>query len=177
MEVVMFRYALLLLSALVLVPAEVAGQRGLADAPLRPASLSLSGPRVGLTVLSGDVARIAREEHGVKRSVVTQFGWQFERRFLTQETGPSGVFEWVFLVGGMEQGAFFPSLSWITGVRTSSGFEVGAGPNMTPLGIGFAVAGGVSVRSGYMQFPINIALVSSENGVRTSALVGFTTRR
>jgi hypothetical protein len=33
------------------------------------------------------------------------------------------------------------------------------------------------VRSGYMHFPINLALVSSENGVRTSALVGFTTLR
>jgi hypothetical protein len=177
MEVLVSRYALSLLMVLLFVPVHAAAQEGTGGAPPRPVSLSLSGPRVGLTVLTGESARIAKEDHGVRRPVVTQFGWQFERRFLTQEAGPSGVFEWVFLVGGLEQGAFFPSVSWITGIRTASGIEVGAGPNATPLGLGFAVAAGVSVPSGYMQFPINIALVSSENGVRTSALVGFTTRR
>jgi hypothetical protein len=177
MEVFVSRYALSLLAALLLGPASALAQTDTTGAPPRPMSLSLSGPRMGITVLTGESARIAREDHGVDRPVVTQFGWQFERRFLHQDTGPSGVFEWVFLVGGLEQGAFFPSLSWITGVRTPSGIEVGAGPNITPLGLGFAVAGGISLRSGYMQFPINVALVSSENGVRTSALVGFTTRR
>jgi hypothetical protein len=173
----MSRPILPLLVALLLVPSAAGAQTAATDAPPRPVSLSLSGPRIGLTVLTGESARIAREEHGVKRAVVTQFGWQFERRFLEQETGPTGVFEWVFLVGGLDQGAFFPSVSWITGVRTPSGIEFGAGPNVTPLGFGFAAAAGISVRSGYMQFPMNVAIVSSENGIRTSALLGFTTRR
>jgi hypothetical protein len=173
----MIRSAVSLLLVLLFAPLTAAAQTAVGEAPLRPVSLSLSGPRIGLTLLTGEAARLAREEHGIKRSVVSQFGWQFERRFLEQETGPSGVFEWVFLVGGLDQGAFFPSASWITGVRMPSGVEFGAGPNVTPLGLGFAVAAGISLRSGYMQFPMNVAIVSSENGVRTSALLGFTTRR
>ncbi|HUF51152.1 MAG TPA: hypothetical protein VMN60_09980 [Longimicrobiales bacterium] len=48
---------------------------------------------------------------------------------------------------------------------------------ITPLGLGFAGAAGVTLRSGYMSFPLNVALVSSLNGLRTSALAGFTIRR
>jgi hypothetical protein len=166
--------------ALVLLLPAGALQAQVADgsaADVRPERVSLSGPRLGITVLSGESARIAREDHGVKRSVVSQFGWQFERRFLSPEHGPSGVFEWVLLAGGLDQGAFFPSVSWITGIRTESGIEFGAGPNATPLGVGLAVAAGITVRSGHMNFPLNLALVSSENGVRTSVLAGFTMRR
>ena len=143
----------------------------------RPRTVHLGGPRMGITVLSGDAAEIAERDHGLERSVLTQFGWQFERRFFAAHEGPSGIFEWVVLVGGLDQGKVFPSVSWITGVRSQSGLELGAGPNATPIGVGFALAAGYNVRSGYMNFPLNIALVSSEKGIRTSALIGFTTRR
>jgi hypothetical protein len=141
------------------------------------AMLRLSGPRIGLTVLSGESARVAQEDYGIKGSVLTQFGWQFERRFVQLESGPSGVFEWVLLAGGLEQGKLFPSLSWLTGIRAPSGVEFGAGPNLTPAGVGLAVAAGVTIPSGSLNFPVNVAIVSSERGIRTSVLAGFTTRR
>jgi hypothetical protein len=164
---------LLLLAALPLEARQPASE----SVPARPAQVSLSGPRIGLTILTGESARIAKEDYNVKRPLVTQFGWQFERRFLESDGGPTGVFEWILLVGGLDQGAFFPSLSWITGIRTTSGVEFGAGPNVTPLGVGFAAAGGIMLRSGFMHFPLNVALVSSGKGVRTSVLGGFAVRR
>jgi hypothetical protein len=148
-----------------------------ADTPPVAQRISLGGPRVGITVLTGESARIAKDEHDVKRPLVTQFGWQFERRFISPSEGPVGVFEWVVLIGGLDQGAFFPSVSWITGIRTESGIEFGVGPNVTPLGFGFAAGTGINLRSGHMNFPLNLAIVSSGNGVRSSALVGFTMRR
>jgi hypothetical protein len=168
------RSFLVILAAVALTATSVAAQDP--TVPPRPKSVSLGGPRFGVTMLSGESARIAKEDYGVERSVVTQFGWQFERRFFSKENGPSGIFEWVVLVGGLEQGAFFPSISWITGVRTASGVEFGVGPNATPLGVGFAAAAGITIPAGYMQFPFNVAVVSSANGVRVSALAGFTTR-
>jgi hypothetical protein len=168
------RPILAILAALVLTATSAAAQDG--PVPPRPKSVSLGGPRFGVTMLTGESARIAKEDYGVDHPVVTQFGWQFERRFFSKQDGPSGIFEWVLLIGGLEQGAFFPSLSWITGVRTVGGVEFGVGPNATPLGVGFAAAGGITVPAGYMQFPLNVAVVSSANGVRVSALAGFTTR-
>jgi len=144
---------------------------------VRPPMLKLAGPRFGITVLSGEAARIAREDFGLEHPVVTQFGWQFERRFMDMESGPSGVFEWVLLAGGLEQGKLFPSVSWLTGIRTPSGLEFGAGPNLTPVGLGLAAAAGVTIPSGSLNFPVNVAIVSSERGIRTSVLAGFTTRR
>ena len=144
---------------------------------VKPKAVALGGPRVGLTVLSGESYRVAREDHGLTRSVVSQFGWQFERSFSTGDNGPTGIFEWVLLVGGLDQGKVFPSISWITGLRSAGGVEFGAGPNVTPIGFAFAIAGGYSIPAGYMNFPVTVALVSSATGVRTTALVGFTTRR
>jgi hypothetical protein len=149
-----------------------------AQEPLPKAQkLSLSGPRVGVTVLTGEAYERARTDYELNSRVVTQFGWQFERRFFDSDTGPMGLFEWVLLVGGLEQGLFFPSISWLTGLRTSSGLEFGLGPNVSGLGVGLAAAAGVNLRSGYMNFPVNVALVSSDSGVRTSVLGGFTMRR
>jgi hypothetical protein len=145
--------------------------------PPRAEQLSLSGPRVGITVLTGEAARRARAEFDLEHPVVTQFGWQFERRFFTADDGPTGVFEWVLLAGGLEQGLFFPSISWLTGIRTQSGIEFGVGPNVNGLGVGLATAAGMNLRSGHMNFPVNVALVSSASGVRSSVLAGFNMRR
>jgi hypothetical protein len=147
------------------------------DIPPRGEEISLSGPRFGMTVLTGEGAQRAKDDFGVNTPVLSQFGWQFERRFLSSQDGLTGVFEWVLLVGGLEQGVFFPSVTWITGIRTPSGLEFGAGPNITPLSVGLAVGAGVNLQSGHMNFPLNAAIVSSGSGVRTSVLGGFTMRR
>ena len=60
------------------------------------------------------------------------------------------------------------------GVRTKSGAEFGVGPNLSAGGFGLALAAGVTTRVGPLNVPVNVAVVPSDFGVRTSLLVGFT---
>ena len=155
-------------------------------------AVNLSGPRIGVTYVLGEEARLLRDRLDVN-PIMTQFGWQFEYRFFEQEGGFSGINEFIFLLGGLDQAAVLPSASWIIGVRSSGGIEVGAGPvlALTPMiasirdgdfglgngkslsGIGFAVAAGVTIRADRVNFPINLALVRSDTGFRLSLLAGF----
>src|ERR1700752_120812 len=94
--------------------------------------VSLSGPRFGFTHLSEGVVRTLRDNYHITvGSVVTQFGWQFERHLYSNGT-ITALTEWVDLVGGLEQGTALPSGSWMVGLRARNGFEVGVGPNLTP---------------------------------------------
>lgn len=159
-----------------------AGAAAQAGPPLKEADpvqpISLSGPRFGLTLLSGGVrGRVAEVTGDAIAPVVTQFGWQWEKRFFTLGGGPTGVSEWVLLVGGLEQSVFLPSLTWLVGIRSVEGAEIGVGPNVTPAGAALAVAGGVTIQSGPIFFPVNVAVVPSSSGVRVSLLTGFNMRR
>ena len=138
--------------------------------------VSLSGPRFGATVVTGEAADVMREDFGLN-PVLFQFGWQFERRFFDSSAGIGGVTELILLVGGLEQGTAIPSASWVVGLRNAAGLELGVGPNLSPAGIGLALGGGITIRSGSISFPISAAVVSGDAGVRFSTLVGFTTRR
>jgi hypothetical protein len=147
----------------------------LAPPPAR--SLSLSGPRFGITTLSpGIVDQLARRDVNLN-PVISQIGWQVERQFFAAGGGVTVLHEWVGLVGGLDQGYAIPSASWMVGVRTAEGLEFGVGPNLTPAGVGLALAAGVTVRAGVMNVPFNIAVVPSQAGVRVSMLAGFTLRR
>jgi hypothetical protein len=143
--------------------------------------IKLSGPRVGVTFLSDGVVRKLHEDldgdFDNVGSVVSQFGWQWEKRFLTNQSGLTAVTEWAFLMGGLEQGVFIPSLSWLVGLRTAKGIEFAVGPNFTPAGPALAVAGGVTLRAGNLNFPLNLAVVPSHAGVRVSFLAGFNARK
>jgi hypothetical protein len=144
--------------------------------PLSP-PLDLSGPRVGLTVLSpGVVDKLATERIDV-RPIVSQFGWQVEKRFYGGSNGLTAVTEWVGLLGGLEQGLVIPSLSWLAGLRTRNGVEFGAGPNVTPVGVALVLAAGTTFRSGALNFPVNVAVTPTRAGVRVSVLTGFNGRR
>jgi hypothetical protein len=133
-----------------------------------------SGPRFGITFLGGSLTDTLRSRHNVDvSSVVTQFGWQFERQFASIEGGPVALNEWVLLVGGMEQGVFLPSLSWLVGVRFPNQFEFGVGPNITPAGVALAWSAGMTFRAGALAIPVNVALVPSKFGLRSSILTGF----
>lgn len=172
----------LLASFLVLFVASSATAQGVPDPnidlPKAPPSVRLSGPRVGVTFLSDGVVDKLADDTGVNVSpTVTQFGWQFEKRFYSGENGLTAVSEWVTLVGGLEQGVFLPSVSWLIGLRTGSGIEFAVGPNLTPVGTAFAAAAGVTLRSGRLNFPLNIAVVPSKSGVRVSFLAGFNARK
>ena len=138
--------------------------------------IRLDGPRVGFTVLSDGVVNKAREKGTNLNPFLTQFGWQFETRLFRLPNGLSGLVEFVPLVGGLEQGKFIPSVSGLLGVRGGKGFEFGVGPNLTPLGANIVLAVGTSIQSNGVNFPINLAVVPGNNGVRVSLLVGFNAR-
>ena len=140
--------------------------------------VNMSGPRFGLTMLSnGNIAKLKENDINV-RPLISQFGWQFEKQ--VYNGGGNGfaiLSEWIPVIGGMDQGVFLPSLNWLVGARSSSGTEFGIGPNITPLGVGLVVAGGVTVRSGGVNIPLNFAVASSKSGVRVSIMTGFNVRK
>ncbi len=140
--------------------------------------VDMTGPRVGLTVLNQQtVDRLFQERNIDVQSVVTQFGWQFERRMYTNGDGMTVLMEWVPLVSGLEQGVALPSFNWLVGLRTSAGTEFGFGPNVTPLGVGLVGAFGVTVKSGALHVPFNVAVATSRSGARVSIMTGFNIRK
>ena len=129
----------------------------------------LAGPRIGLTgIASGEIS----EE--LETNFLMQYGWQWESRF-ADGNEIAGLVEWVILVGGMEQGMFLPSVSSLVGLRSSSGFEFAAGPNLSIAGVGMAFSAGKNYTSGNLNLPVNFAFVPGVDGTgsRFSILVGF----
>jgi hypothetical protein len=139
-------------------------------------TVGLSGPRFGFTSLSDGVVEKLHDRSIDVRSGITQFGWQFEKQFYTKSGGLAAVNEWVFLLGGLEQGEALPSLTWLVGLRSAGGAEFGLGPNVTPAGVALAIAGGVTFRSGSLNVPVTVAVVPSKAGMRVSMLTGFNMR-
>lgn len=141
-------------------------------------TISMAGPRFGITAISSGVLDALGERAMNVRSPLTQFGWQFEKIFYAPvQPGPTVVSEWVVLAGGLEQGKMLPSLTWLVGLRTMNGTEFGVGPNLTPAGAALALAAGKSFQVGALHVPVNVAVVPSRGGVRVSVLTGFTIRR
>ena len=170
------RHAVIVLLSLVVLTGAASAQNVL-DPPGFTKTVNLSGPRFGLTALSpGVVDELHKREIDVT-SNISQFGWQFERQFYTRDSGVAAVNEWVFLLGGLDQGVALPSLSWMVGLRTREGAEFGIGPNITPAGVALALAGGVTFRAGNLNVPMNVAVVPSKAGTRISVLTGFNMRR
>jgi hypothetical protein len=169
------RHLIVLLLFAIAVSTPLYAQSGI-QAPSPVQELSLSGPRVGLTVLSPGV-HTTLEQMGIDvKPVISQFGWQHERQFYSSGAGLTALNEWVLLLGGLEQGAAIPSLSWIVGLRGAGGHEFGIGPNVTPAGIALAVSAGITFRTGAFNVPVNVAVVPTKVGTRVSVLSGFTMR-
>ncbi|MDH3325695.1 MAG: hypothetical protein OEM38_03140, partial [Gammaproteobacteria bacterium] len=80
-------------------------------------SETLSGPRLGVSYLSPKTIDFIEDKGLTVEPVITQFGWQFEKKFLTTTSGPEGITAIIPLFGGVEQGVFIPSLTWLTGLR------------------------------------------------------------
>src|SRR4051794_13763022 len=139
--------------------------------------VALSGPRVGMTILSQSTRDEIKKDTGITLGpVISQFGWQFEKQFYSTATGPTAVTEFVLLLGGLDQGAAIPSLNWLVGVRTREGVEFGVGPNITPAGAALAIAAGMTFRAGTLNVPFNAAVVPSRSGTRVSLLTDFSLR-
>lgn len=138
----------------------------------------LAGPRVGVTMVqAGSLASILRKDvplfsddireewtgsTGKYGAVMSQYGWQWESRFL-DGGDVVGLVEWIALVGGMEKGMFLPSVSSMVGIRTASGFEFAAGPNLSLGGIAMVIGIGKTLKFGKLNVPLNIAYVPSMN--------------
>jgi hypothetical protein len=95
--------------------------------------LNLSGPRMGVSVFSGETAkRIAspRLEGGIDGvPVMFQFGYQFETSYLNQG-GLQALFEFIPVVTGLDQGLVIPSINIMHGLRSNkNGIEFAFGPN------------------------------------------------
>lgn len=158
-------------------PAQVQGAAH-AKSVYKQEHLKLAGPRVGFTVLSQKYSDNMQEEFGTDlNSFMTQFGWQFETRVFTLDNGTSGLFEFVSLIGGLEQGKFLPSLSALIGMRSAKGLEFGVGPNVTLSGAGLVLAVGTNFQSQGVNFPVNFAFAPSNDGGRFSILFGFNARK
>ena len=145
--------------------------------PPRPALVNLSGPRVGVTALDDGVVLKLKDQLIEVPPMISQFGWQFEKAFFSKDSGVAAVSEWVVLAGGLERNVVIPSLTWLVGMRTAGGAEFGIGPNITPAGTALALAGGVTIRHGFINVPVNVAVVPSKAGMRVSFLTGFNMRR
>jgi hypothetical protein len=136
----------------------------------------LAGPRVGVTMVqAGSLASILRKDvslfsddireewtgsTGKYGAVMSQYGWQWESRFL-DGGDVVGLVEWIALVGGMEKGMFLPSVSSMVGVRTSKGIEFAVGPNLSLGGIAMVIGAGYNFKFGKLNVPVNIAYVPS----------------
>ena len=73
--------------------------------------------------------------------------------------------EWVFLVGGMEQGLFLPSVSSLFGMRFNSGFEAAFGPNLSLTGAGMVLAVGHTIKTDQLNIPVNLSFVPGKSEV------------
>lgn len=143
-----------------------------------PYMMKLNGPRFGVTyIASGELTRKLKDRYEITSPVITQFGWQFETQIFNIEGGPSGLIEFVPLIGGLDQGIFLPSASLICGLRAPSGLELGFGPNISAAGTGVVIAVGTSFTSGNVHFPFNFAVVPSRDGARFSLMCGFNYRK
>lgn len=161
--------------ALVVAASPAFAQSG-STAPTYPHTLSLSGPRFGLTMLSDGVVEKLKEENINIHPMVSQFGWQIEKQFYNG-SGVTALNEFVGLIGGLDQGVAIPSATWLVGLRTKEGAEFGVGPNVTPAGVALAIAAGVTFRAGILNVPMNFAVVPTRAGTRLTVLTGFTLRR
>lgn len=99
------------------------------------AQLNLSGPRMGLTIFSGEIAEIYRNKKSLGGfdaiPAMFQFGYQFEVKYLN-EGNFQALFEFVPTITGLDQGFFIPSINILNGLRHNrNGFEFAFGPNLT----------------------------------------------
>jgi hypothetical protein len=140
-------------------------------------TVNMAGPRFGMTLLNDRSIEELRKHNIQLKPIVSQFGWQFEKRMYANPEGLTVLSEWVPLITGLDQGVALPSLNWLAGLRTPSGHEFGIGPNISGAGVGLVIAGGLTVRSGALNIPMNVAVVTSRYGPRVTFLTGFNIRR
>jgi hypothetical protein len=157
------------------------------EAPKSQSGIVLAGPRIGLVYLMGDLPERLKKG-GIP--VLTQIGWQFENYFFQDESGWTGISEYVLMVAGMERELLLPSASWLVGIRSPTGVEFGIGPTVSMAsmargisndefsaenisGLGAVLAAGMTFKAGRVNFPVNVAFVKSGESNRFVLSCGF----
>ena len=135
---------------------------------------SMAGPRIGMTIISPGETSDELNKYEGNSAFMTQYGWQWESRFVSG-TEITGLVEWVVLLGGMEKGKILPSVSSIVGFRTAEGFEMGMGPNLSLGGLGMVFGMGMNFKSGELNLPVNFVIVppKENSGIAVSVMIGF----
>ena len=127
--------------------------------------LSLGGPRFGASYLQGgglkklrDAIHEAKPDAGEIDPIMTQFGWQIEYRMFRTSSGVTALTELIPLVGGMDQGLALPSATWLVGMRSRKGWELGFGPNVGIDGVSMMGGIGYTADLGGINVPLNVAV-------------------
>lgn len=94
--------------------------------------LNLEGPRMGITMFTGNNAQILKapaNEGGYNTNpFMFQFGYQFEKQYITSGNFQA-LFEFIPMISGLEKGMFVPSAALLNGIRSNkSGWEFAFGP-------------------------------------------------
>ena len=90
--------------------------------------LQLDGPRVGVTILNSQFYnRNINDSLGVG-PIISQFGWQFRMEVLRNPGGSAGLFEFIPMIGGLDQGLFIPSANALVGFREEKAGKLVADP-------------------------------------------------
>ncbi|MFZ5554866.1 MAG: hypothetical protein ACOZCO_17280 [Bacteroidota bacterium] len=102
--------------------------------PVPATKIRNNGPRMGAMFLGGNAAdrlTAPTSEGGYDCArVLTQIGYQFEGSYLSAG-GVSALGELLFMVSGLDQQMFIPSITLLNGFRLSkSGWEVAFGPSI-----------------------------------------------
>lgn len=97
--------------------------------------MKLQGPRMGAAVFVGEGGRRMqrpRSEGGYDAfPIMFQFGYQFEKQYLT-EGKTQCLVEFVPMISGLDQGMFIPSFTFMNGLRSNvNGMEIAIGPTFT----------------------------------------------
>jgi hypothetical protein len=134
-----------------------------------------SGPRYGALWLSVALADSisAHNKNQKVNPMMSLFGWEFESELLRNPNGATPVTNLVIGVAGLDQGLVLPTATWLVGMRTKDDFEAGIGPNISPAGPALALTVGMTLHSGRLNIPLDVAYVSSKIGTRVSFSTGF----
>jgi hypothetical protein len=94
-----------------------------------------SGPRIGFAYISGQNGNMftRKESEGGLASypVIFNIGYQLEAQYAGTENF-SGLFEFIFNVGGLDQALFIPSLAILHGARFGkNSWEIAIGPSLS----------------------------------------------
>lgn len=97
--------------------------------------LRADGPRMGLTVFTGNTAEIIKSPISKGgfggQPFMFQFGYQFEKQYLN-EGNFQALFEVIPMVTGLDQGRVLPSITFMNGLRNNkNGFEFAFGPSFS----------------------------------------------